>query len=93
MNQLLEQIYQTGRVEDAEGNSINPFPVATPSDTGTILYEIVKKYNLQKTLEIGMAYGLSTLFICQAHQDKGLGSHIAIDPGQTNKWKSIGVLS
>jgi hypothetical protein len=27
MNQLLEHIYKTSLVEDAEGNSINPFPL------------------------------------------------------------------
>jgi predicted O-methyltransferase YrrM len=93
MNQLLEQIYKTGSVEDVEGNSINPFPVATPRETGAILYELIKEYNLENTLEIGMAYGLSTLSFCQAHQDKGTGSHVAIDPIQTKRWKAIGLLN
>lgn len=96
MNQLLEQIYKTGYVEDCEGNFINPFPTATPYDTGVLLSQIVRQYNLQRTLEVGMAYGLSTLFICQAHYDKGIGSHTAIDPfqnKQNKKWKSIGLLN
>ncbi|MBF2019374.1 MAG: hypothetical protein IGR93_04475 [Hydrococcus sp. C42_A2020_068] len=48
MNAILENIYETGYVEDAEGNSINPFPVATPRETGTILYDLVQKHNFQK---------------------------------------------
>ena len=93
MNQLLEHIYKTGYVEDCDGNLINPFPTTTPRETGTILYEIIGEYNLEKTMEIGMAYGLSTLFICQAHQDRGVGNHTAIDPKQSSKWKSIGLLN
>ncbi|MEQ8384027.1 MAG: class I SAM-dependent methyltransferase [Coleofasciculus sp. A1-SPW-01] len=93
MNTLLEQIYKTSKVEDAEGKKINPFPTATPQDVAIILQEQVKKYNAQNTLEIGMAYGLSTLAICQAHHEKGTGSHTAIDPSQSKSWKSIGLLN
>ncbi|NJR75273.1 MAG: class I SAM-dependent methyltransferase [Scytonema sp. CRU_2_7] len=93
MNQLLEEIYSTKLVKDAAGNSINPFPTATPYDIGVVLKEFIQKYNLERTLEVGMAYGLSTLFICQAHQDKGTGIHTAIDPMQNNLWKSIGLLN
>jgi len=93
MNQLLTKIYETQAVEDAEGNQINPFPTATAWNIGTLFQELIKNHNLNSTLEIGMAYGLSTMFICQAHQDKGSGSHIAIDPFQSTMWKSIGLLN
>lgn len=93
MNSLLERIYDTSSVEDAEGNLINPFPTATPYEIGMVFNELIRKYNLERTLEVGMAYGLSTLFICQAHHDKGTGSHTAIDPFQDSEWKSIGALN
>ncbi len=93
MNTLLENIYNTGYVEDAEGNLINPFPTATASEIGLLFYELIQKLNLQRTIEIGMAYGLSTVAICQAHRDQGIGSHIAIDPFQNKEWKSIGLLN
>jgi predicted O-methyltransferase YrrM len=93
MNTLLKQIYKTHSVEDEEGNSINPFPTSISSETGAILYQLIKDNNLEKTLEIGMAYGLSSMFICQAHEDKGVGNHTAIDPKQSSLWKSIGLLN
>lgn len=93
MNQLLDKIYATKVVEDAQGNSIDPFPTATPYETGTLFEELIQQNHLERTLEIGMAYGLSTLFICQSHHDKGSGSHIAIDPFQKTMWKSIGLLN
>ncbi|MGH9627422.1 MAG: O-methyltransferase, partial [Bryobacteraceae bacterium] len=91
MNQLLETIYRTRRVQDEEGNPVDPFPAATPQETGEALYRLVLDLRCEQTLEIGMAYGLSTLFICQAHEDRGQGSHIAIDPVQSTRWKSIGL--
>ena len=93
INSVLENIYVTNNVEDDKGNSISVFPVATPKIVGDFLYEYIQKYNCQKTLEVGMAYGLSTVAICQAHADKGSGSHIAIDPYQRKTWKSIGLLN
>ncbi len=93
MNQLLEHIYKTSQVEDCEGNFINPFPTATAYEIGEIFYELIQKEKLERTLEVGMAYGLSTLFICQAHYDQGTGSHTAIDPNQKRLWKSIGQLN
>lgn len=93
MNSVLEHIYEIGRVEDSEGNLIDPFPAATPLKIGMFLDETIQKYKLKNTLEIGMAYGLSSLFICQAHHDAGSGNHIAIDPFQERAWKSIGLLN
>ena len=91
MNSLIEDIYKTGTIKVADGQAICPFPAGIPYETGAALYQLIKKKNLDRTLEIGMAYGLSTLFICQAHKDKGKGSHIAIDPNQTKLWKSLGI--
>jgi predicted O-methyltransferase YrrM len=93
MNQVLDKIYETQLVEDIEGNLINPFPTSTPYDIGRLFQQLIKEHNFNQTLEIGMAYGLSSMFICQAHQDKGLGSHIAIDPFQSSEWKSVGLLN
>jgi predicted O-methyltransferase YrrM len=93
INSVLEKIYVTNHVEDNQGNSINVFLVATPQIVAEYLYEFVQSYNCNQTLEIGMAYGLSSVAICQAHADKGFGSHIAIDPFQNKGWKSVGLLN
>ena len=79
-NLVLEKIYTTDRVEDERGNSINIFPTATPKIVAQFLSELIEKYDCQQTLEIGMAYGLSTVAICQAYADRGSGSQISIDP-------------
>lgn len=93
MNELLRAIYATGRVEDRCGGSIDCFPTSIPLETGTLLYDLVRDRKLSRTIEIGMAYGISALFICQALKDNGAGSHTAIDPAQDTGWGSIGRLN
>ena len=94
MNELIEEIYRTRKVEDAQGNQINPFPTALSYELGVELYNHICNHPIKNTLEIGMAYGLSTLFICQAHHDKGIGGHhTAIDPMESSEYGSIGLLN
>jgi predicted O-methyltransferase YrrM len=45
------------------------------------------------SLETGMAFGVSSLFMCQAHAENGGGRHIAIDPYQEKWWHHIGELN
>lgn len=93
MNALLEQIYCTGIVTTADGQELQAFPMSVDRPVAEALYRIVRENNLQRTLEVGMAYGLSTLAICQALQDNGGGRHVAIDPFQSGRWKSVGLLN
>ncbi len=93
MNELLKAIYATGRVEDRDGNFIDCFPTSVPFKTGALLYDLIRERRLSQTLEIGMAYGMSALFICQALEDNSLGRHTTIDPVQDTSWKSIGRLN
>ena len=94
MNELIEEIYSSGKVEDGQGNQINPFPTALSYELGVELYNLIYNHTIEKTLEIGMAYGLSSLFICQAHHDKGIGGHhTAIDPMESIDYASIGLLN
>jgi predicted O-methyltransferase YrrM len=93
MNPLIEKIYRTGFVEDAQGNTCPVLPRGIPFESGVVLYDLIRTLKPVKTLETGMAYGMSTLFICQAHQDNGTGCHTAIDPFEESTYKSIGLLN
>ena len=92
MHALLEQIYRTGQVHDANGTALDPFPAATPKEVAQLLASIVSENRSQATLEVGLAYGLSTVEICDAHEKRGEGRHIAIDPMQSSLWKGVGLL-
>lgn len=93
MNSLIKQIYQSGYVHDVNGNKYKHTVASIQYDTGTLLYDFIRTFQPENTIEIGLAYGLSALFICQAHQDNGSGNHTAIDPIQEEYYKSIGLLN
>jgi predicted O-methyltransferase YrrM len=90
MNETIERIFASGCVEDAQGNVYKTYSSVT-REAGHLLYDLVRTLKPARTLETGMAYGLSTLFICQAHRDNGGGRHTAIDPLQDARFKSIGL--
>jgi predicted O-methyltransferase YrrM len=59
---------------------------------GALLAEIVRLTDPSISLEIGLAYGISTLHICEALA--GLGHparHIVMDPFQSTQWRGIGL--
>ncbi len=90
---LLQQIYATSRVEAADGTAISPFPAGIPREHAEEIMRLVRDHGLTRTLETGMAYGVSTLAIGSVHQERGEGTHIAIDPGQNTHFKGIGGLN
>jgi len=92
MNKVIDDIVRTGHVTDRQGNAFEPVSAVT-LESGALLYDIVREHKPSRSLETGMAYGMSTLFICQALEDNRAGSHIAIDPFQTDEFKSIGLLN
>jgi len=58
---------------------------------GMWLYNFCLSTFPKATLEIGMAYGYSTLYFLAAIQKNGLGQHTAIDPFQHSAWDGIGL--
>lgn len=93
VNPVLNRIYSEGIVESADGEILDVFPVAVKYDEGLALYNVVRYLNTPKTLEIGMAYAVATMFICQAHQENDSGQHTVYDPYQSTQWNSVGLLN
>jgi predicted O-methyltransferase YrrM len=69
------------------------FPVAVPAPEGEALRDLVIAERASETIEIGLGYGVSALFICEglltndAHDPK----HLVIDPHQTDRFGEIGL--
>jgi len=93
MNKIIDQIYKSGMVEDDQGKQYPLNPSSVPYDTGMVLYNLIREFKPMRSMEIGFAYGLSTLFICQALADNGQGMHTVIDPWEEHAYKSIGLLN
>lgn len=94
MNALIQSIYETKIVHDAEGNPVNCFPSIITQETAQLLYDFVKRANPKRTIETGLGFGMSALIISQALAENRGGLHTAIDPNQHGAYfKSIGVLN
>src|SRR5215212_1119487 len=87
---LLERIYSTGSVEDAGGEAVPAFPVSVPRRHALELARLVRDEGARRTLETGMAFGLSTVAIASVFDD---GRHVAIDPNQHGAYGGIGMLN
>jgi predicted O-methyltransferase YrrM len=90
MNPFLEQLYRDGSLRDGSGTAYELFPTSIEYQSGLALYGLTRAVRPTATLEIGMAYGLSTLWICQALTENGHGHHTVIDQGQYTHWHGIG---
>jgi len=96
MHALLEAIYATQTVTDgkAQYSALNAkgHPTYIDRAEGALLQRAIAAVRPTTTLEIGMAYGVSTLFMCEALAElPHRCTHIAIDPYQNTKWHGIGL--
>ena len=57
-------------------------PVAIGPEEGAALHGWIRRSAAQRTLEAGLGWAVSTLFICEGLLDNGGGSHVAADPFQ-----------
>ena len=58
------------------------------------IYELCRKVKPQATLEIGLAYGFSTIYFLAVLAENGNGHHSSIDPYQRchpGRWAGIGL--
>ena len=80
---VIRELYKRG--DEREGN--------ISKDYGQFIYNLMIESKIKNSVEIGLGYGSTSLFICAAHMNAGYegGYHIAIDPDQNSKWRGIGI--
>jgi hypothetical protein len=67
VREVRERLFADGAVvARADGGRRDLFPVAIGLEEGLSLSEWVRKEQALSTLETGLGYGISTLFICEA---------------------------
>ena len=93
MNSVLETILQTGYAESWHGESVKIHSNIAPQE-GEFLQNLISASEARTTLEIGLAFGISALFICEAVSQTPGGRHIIVDPAQfSDAWKGCGIQS
>ena len=90
MNALAKQIFESKEVSNDKGEC---FPLLANIDfeEGEFLASLIEQNNFRRTIEIGCAFGISSLCICDALSDLDGVHHTIIDPGQSENYHGVGV--
>jgi len=96
MNSVLSEILNTGTTKTADGTSTIKLHSSISTSEGQLLQRLVRQLNPTVSLEVGLAYGVSALFICDALNVRNGTQHIVIDPNQHSgpwgdSWDGIGI--
>ncbi len=89
MNPVLSNILQTGKVASADGQKI-PLHSQLPEREGLLLQSWLEQYRPSRLLEVGLAYGISSLYICDIVSQWPLRYYHIIDAFQSTEWQGIG---
>ncbi len=93
MHPLLEQIFTTGTTELPDGSPASLTSSISRQDCA-LVERMIAACGAVTAVEVGMAYGISTLCIAGALQKKTGSSParlVTIDPHQTSGWKRAGM--
>lgn len=91
MHALIEEIYSTGKVRNRINTLIDLADCIDPREGEFLSSMITDRPHIKRTLEIGCAYGLSALHICDATHGRNGASHTMLDPYQHSQWQGVGV--
>lgn len=96
MNTVLSEILETGATKTASGNATVKVHSSISLTEGEFLQKLVRQLNPTVSLEVGLAHGISALFICDALKIREGTQHIVIDPNQHggqwgDSWDGIGI--
>jgi predicted O-methyltransferase YrrM len=73
-----------------ENGKVYPLHSHTSLEQCEFIQNIITEIKAKTTLEVGLAYGISTLFICEAVAKQDGNCHYVIDP-QQEAWNNIGI--
>ena len=82
MLQSLEDIFNTQTIEINDDGDRIPLHSNTDKEQGIFLQKIFDRIKPFRSLEVGFAYGISTMFILEKHREikSSEGSHLVIEP-------------
>jgi predicted O-methyltransferase YrrM len=92
VNPVFAEVLEKRRVVARDGTEI-PIHSEISIAEGEALQRLIRELRPEVTLEIGCAYGVSALFICEALAEVGGRRHIVIDPHQLTHWKGAGLFT
>lgn len=94
VRQVIERLVRDGTtVARSDGTVHSLFPVATSAAEGEALRSWVTREAANQTIEVGLGYGISALFICEGLLANGgtNAEHVVIDPHQNTRFANCGL--
>ncbi|MFC4873596.1 class I SAM-dependent methyltransferase [Negadavirga shengliensis] len=88
---IIEQIFESRKVESLSGEWVDLDSNIDRREGAAIERILLDNPDFKRTIEIGFAQGISSLFICNALNGRNDPCHTVIDPNQTSHWKGIGI--
>ena len=92
MNSVLSRIFETGVVQRPDGREVK-LQSNVSREEGLFLQQLIAETKAKASLEIGLAYGISALFICDALAVVPGARHTVVDLAQfdLNVWGGAGI--
>jgi predicted O-methyltransferase YrrM len=90
MNELLLKACETRSFTNSKGQLIK-MDSETPAGQCVFLQQVIRENKVKTSIEIGMAYGTSTLAIAEGIDKNGGTSCVVIDPYENSYWKGHGL--
>jgi len=94
MNPVLAEIVRTRRSLNRDGTAAIDVHSNISVDEGELLARLIRQRKPKASLEVGLAFGISALFICEALKESTSDPrHIVIDPAQNAPafWSGVGL--
>ncbi|WP_404309367.1 class I SAM-dependent methyltransferase [Neorhodopirellula lusitana] len=89
---FIANAFETQQLSDLNGR-VRSMDTFIPREQGDLLFSLVRHLKPLRTIEIGLANGISALHIARAIRENGCGHHWAIDPYQTTDWHGVALAS
>ncbi len=91
MNPIIDEIYSAKTVVGLSGK-VHKLQAEIDREEGEFLFDIISNDSgVRNTLEVGCAFGLSSLHICSALIKRTGALHTIIDPFQKDYWDGVGI--
>jgi predicted O-methyltransferase YrrM len=87
---FIDRSYQSGTVLDSGGTQVELAPHSIERAQGEAVRDLAIAEGAERTIEVGLALGMSALFLCQAVLPRG-GRHVSVDPFQAESWNGAGL--
>ena len=94
LDQVIDRLFRDGNVTaDSDGTTRAVFPTGITRSEGESLQAWIVREQALSTIEIGLAYGISALFICGGLLANGASTacHFVLDPSQENGFANCGL--